>query len=227
MAPEALSSFRGANPQALALQADVSDARAVDAVFDQVGHELGSLDVLINNAGIAGPTARVEEIPVEEWDRTVAVDLNGAFYCTRRAVPLIRKSANASILNIASNAALFGCPLRSPYTACKWAMIGLTKTWAMELGPEGIRVNAICPGSVEGPRIRRVIGSDAAARNLTDAEVTREYQRQSSLRTFVEPEDIAALALFLTAGGGRKISGQAIGLDGHTEGLWMDLRTPA
>ena len=151
------------------------------------------------------------------------VDLNGVFYCTRRAISLLRRSTNASIVNIASNAALFGFPLRSPYTACKWAMIGLTKTLAMELGPDGIRVNALCPGSVEGPRIRGVIERDATARGLTNEQVASEYQRQSSLRTFVEVEDIVAMVRFLTSRGGRRISGQAIGIDGHTESLSVDL----
>lgn len=222
----ALDDFRKAYPNQIALQADVADPAAVDSVFDSLERAHDGLDVLINNAGIAGPTARVEDVAVADWQRTIAVDLNGVFYCTRRAVPLLRRSANASIVNMASNAGLFGLPLRSPYTAAKWAIVGLTKTWAMELGPEGIRVNAICPGSVEGPRIRGVIARDAAARGLSDEQVTTEYQRQSSLRSFVEAEDVAALACFLTSSAGRRISGQAIGLDGHTEGLWSDLPPP-
>ena len=219
----ALADFRAAHPESLALHADVADPVAIDRVFDALERTHGTLDVLINNAGIAGPTARVEEIAILDWRRTIDVDLNGVFYCTRRAVPLLRRSTNASIVNMASNAALFGLPLRSPYTAVKWAIVGLTKTWAMELGPEGIRVNAICPGSVEGPRIRGVIARDAAARGLTEEQVAAEYQRQSSLRSFVDADDVAALAQFLTSAAGRRISGQAIGLDGHTEGLWSDL----
>lgn len=223
----ALQSFSRAHPQALALIADVANPKAVENALGNVKRDFGGLDVLVNNAGIAGPTARVENIEVDDWQRTIAVDLNGVFYCTRCAIPLLRGSSTASIVNIASNAALFGLPLRSAYTACKWALIGLTKTWAMELGPEGFRVNAICPGSVEGPRIRQVIHRDAVARNLSDDEVAQEYKRQSSLRTFVEAEDVAALTLFLTSEAGRRISGQAIGLDGHTEGLWTDLRAPS
>lgn len=219
----ALASFRRAYPEAVSRRADVGIPGDVDQFFDHIAALTPGLDILINNAGIAGPTGRLEEIGIEDWQRTVDVDLNGAFYCTRRAIPLLRRSTNASIVNIASNAALFGLPLRSPYTACKWAMIGLTKTLAMELGPAGIRVNALCPGSVEGPRIRGVIERDAKARGLTTDQVATEYQRQSSLRTFVDVEDIVAMVQFLTSRGGRRISGQAIGIDGHTESLSIDL----
>lgn len=219
----ALADFCVANPAAVATRADVSVPGDVDRWFERIAADGPVLDVLINNAGIAGPTARLEEIATEDWMRTIDVDLNGVFFCTRRAIPMIRLSANGSIVNIASNAAFSGFPLRSPYTACKWAMIGLTKTLAMELGPAGVRVNAICPGSVEGPRIRRVIEMDAACRGMTADAVAQEYMRQSSLRTFVDNDDIAAMVQFLTSPSGRRISGQAIGVDGHTEGLWLDM----
>ena len=159
----------------------------------------------------------------DDWDRTIAIDLNGQFYITRRAVPMLKQSGGGSIVNIASNAAMFGCPLRSPYTAAKWAMIGLTKTWAMELGPDNIRVNALCPGSVKGERIDRVIERDASERNMSISAIREAYERQSSMRMFVEPQDVANMALFLSSSLGSAISGQAIGIDGHTEGLanWL------
>jgi len=143
---------------------------------------------------------------------------------TRLAVPLLKRNGSGSIINIASNAAFSGCPMRSPYTAAKWAMIGFTKTLAMELGPFGIRVNAICPGSVEGERINTVIVRDAGERGRDEAEIREIYQRQSSLRTFVSADDVANLALFLVSDRGTRISGQAMGVDGHTESLanWMD-----
>jgi NAD(P)-dependent dehydrogenase (short-subunit alcohol dehydrogenase family) len=139
-------------------------------------------------------------------------------------VPLLKAAGGGSIVNIASNAALFGFPLRSPYTAAKWAMIGLTKTWAMELGVHGIRVNAICPGSVNGPRIDGVIERDARERGMTAQAIRDVYQRQSSMRVFVEADDVARTAQFLASEAGRFISGQAIAVDGHTEGLsnWLD-----
>jgi NAD(P)-dependent dehydrogenase (short-subunit alcohol dehydrogenase family) len=219
-----VESFSSANPDIGATVTDVADVEAVDRLFDEVAEQYDGLDVLVNNAGIAGPTAAVEDIDPDDWNRAVAVDLNGQFYCTRRAVPLLKKAGGGSIVNIASNAAFFGFPLRSPYTACKWALIGLTRTWAMELGPQGIRVNALCPGSVSGARIDRVIDRDAAERGMTPDQIRDIYARQSSMRLFVSPEDVAAMALFLTSDAGATISGQAIGIDGHTESLsnWLD-----
>jgi NAD(P)-dependent dehydrogenase (short-subunit alcohol dehydrogenase family) len=220
----AAARFQAENPTASASVTDVSSVAAVDAMFDDVAARYGRLDLLVNNAGVSGPTAPVEEIAPADWDRTVAVDLNGQFYCTRRAVPLLKKAGGGSILFISSSAAFFGYPLRTPYTACKWALIGFMKTLAMELGPQGIRVNAICPGSVRGPRIDGVIERDAAKRGRSAAEIRRLYERQTSLRSFVAAEDIAHTAFFLASGEGAMISGQALGVDGHTESLsnWLD-----
>ncbi len=222
--PAAVARFQAATPKASASVADVASVEDVDAMFDDVAARYGRLDVLVNNAGVSGPTAPVEEIAPADWDRTVAVDLNGQFYCTRRAVPLLKKAGGGSILFISSSAAFFGYPLRTPYTACKWALVGLMKTLAMELGPQGIRVNAICPGSVRGPRIDGVIERDAAKRGRSAAEIRRLYERQTSLRSFVSADDIANTAWFLASEQGAMISGQAIGVDGHTESLsnWLD-----
>ncbi len=220
---DAISEFLKRNPGASATRADISNVAQVEDVFDDLAGRYGRLDVLVNNAGIAGPTAHVEDIEPADWDRTVAVDLNGHFYCTRMAIPLLKVS-RGSIINIASNAAFSGCPGRAAYTASKWAIVGLTKTLAMELGPDGIRVNAICPGSVDGERVNAVIERDAKKRGQTVETIRDVYLRQSSLRTFVSPQDVANLALFLASDLGPKISGQAIGLDGHTETLanWLD-----
>jgi NAD(P)-dependent dehydrogenase (short-subunit alcohol dehydrogenase family) len=222
--PEAVRRFRAALPGASASVADVSRVSDVDAMFDEIASRYGRLDVLVNNAGISGPTAPVEEIAPADWDRTVAVDLNGQFYCTRRAVPLLKAAGGGSILFISSSAAFFGYPLRTPYTACKWALIGFARTLAMELGPHGIRVNAICPGSVRGTRIDGVIERDAAKRGRSAAEIRRLYERQTSLRSFVAAEDVANAAFFLASDQGAMISGQALGVDGHTESLsdWLD-----
>jgi NAD(P)-dependent dehydrogenase (short-subunit alcohol dehydrogenase family) len=143
---------------------------------------------------------------------------------TRHAIPLMKAQRNGAIINMSSNAGLSGCPLRSPYAASKWAAIGLAKTWAMELGPWNIRVNALCPGSVSGPRIEGVINRDAEARGMEADDIRRVYQRQGSLRQFTDPEDIAAMVSFLAGPGGKKVSGQAIAIDGHTESLanWLD-----
>lgn len=221
---ENLDVFLAANTDATATLADVSNPAQVEQVFSDLRNRGEGLDVLINNAGVAGPTAGVEDVSIDDWDRCVAVDLNGVFYMTRQAVPMLKQNQGGSIINIASGAALFGCPLRSPYVASKWAVIGLTKTWAMELGPHNIRVNAICPGSVAGERIDAVIERDATERGLSTDEIREVYLRQSSMRTFVSPEDVANTALFLAAESGAKISGQSIAVDGHTESLtnWLD-----
>ena len=220
----AIDSFLQANPDAKATLADVADVAQVDRVFDELADCHDQLDILVNNVGVAGPTAHVEDISPIEWDQTIAVNLNGHFYCTRRAVPMLKAAESGSIINISSNAAFFGCPLRAPYVASKWALIGLTKTLAMELGPFGIRVNAICPSSVEGERIDAVIERDAKRRGKSAQEVRDMYLRQSSMRTFATAEDVANLALFLTSDKSARISGQALGLDGHTESLmnWLD-----
>ena len=219
----AIDEFLDSNPTATATLADVADVDLVDQVFDQLRDLHGGLDILVNNAGISGPTARVEDIETADWDRTIAVDLNGQFYCSRRAIPLLKRAGGGSIINIASSAAFFGVPLRAPYAACKWAILGFTKTLAIELGPFGIRVNAICPGCVNGSRIDGVIEREASSRGTTVDQVRESYRRQSSLRTFIDPDEVAALALFLASDVGAKISGQSLGIDGHTETLSSDL----
>lgn len=220
----AIDAFLQANPEASATHADIADVAQVDQVFAELADRHGRLDILVNNAGIAGPTAHVEDIDAGDWDQTIAVNLNGQFYCARRAVPMLKAVRGGSIINMSSSVAFSGCPMRAPYTAAKWAVIGFTKTLAMELGPDGIRVNAICPGSVEGPRIDAVIERDAQRRGIAAEEIRDLYLRQSSLRSFISAEDVANLAVFLASDAGAKISGQALGLDGHTESLanWLD-----
>ncbi|MEP7114102.1 MAG: SDR family NAD(P)-dependent oxidoreductase, partial [Ilumatobacteraceae bacterium] len=170
--------------------ADVADTAAVESLFGDVVRRLGGLDVLVNNVGIAGPTALVEEMDPAAFDHCVQVNLGSMFRCTRSAVPLLRERPG-SIVNISSSAGLFGYPLRSPYAAAKWAVIGLTKTWAMELGSTGVRVNAICPGSVGGPRMDGVIEREAAALDVTPSAVRSAYESQVSMGSFVDATDVA------------------------------------
>ena len=198
--------------------ADVSSTEGVQRVFAVIAQRLGGLDLLVNNVGVAGPTAAVEEMDPDDFDRCVQVNLGSAFRCTRLAVPLLRER-KGSIVNISSTAGLFGYPLRSPYAAAKWAVIGLTKTWAMELGPDGIRVNAICPGSVGGPRMDGVIEREAVARGLEPAEIRRAYERQVSMQSFIDAGDIGETIAFLASPAARFISGQVLSVDGHTETL--------
>lgn len=218
------SDFLNDNPTATASLCDVGEPEQVASAFDDFASKYDRLHVLINNAGIAGPAGATEDLGTDEWDHCIDVNLSGTFYVTRKAIPLLKRQEDGAIINIASNAGLFGCPHRSPYSASKWGIIGLTKTWAMELGPHNIRVNAVCPASVEGERIDGVIEQDAARRGLTAEEIRDVYQRQSSMRTFVTAEDVANMVIFLASEGAVRISGQAIGVDGHTETLsnWLD-----
>ena len=216
---KAIKNFLQENPTASASVTDVSDHEMVDALFLDLMNRHSRLDVLVNNAGTAGPTVPVENINPEDWDRTVAVNLSGQFYCARLAIPMLRAAGGGSIINIASSAALLGCPNRAPYVASKWAVVGLTKTLAMELGGDDIRVNAICPGSVEGPRIESVIQRDARVRGRTPDEIRKLYSSQMSLKRFIQPEEVAYMAVFLTSDLGKSISGQTLSIDGHTETL--------
>ena len=197
--------------------ADVGREADVDRLFDTALAELGGLDVLVNNAGVGGPVACVEDVPPDEWRRTLDVNLTGAFLCTRRAAPLLKAQGSGSVVNMSSHYGWFGGPSRSPYVASKWAIIGFTKTIAMELGPFGVRANAIAPGGVEGERLERVIRLESEQRGITCEQLREDWTRGCSLRTFVAPEDVAAMILFLCSEQGARISGQTIGVDGHTE----------
>lgn len=199
--------------------ADVGDSVSVDRMFEEALGKLGGLDILVNNAGIAGPTKQIEDIEDAEWRATMDVNLSGQFYCTRRAVPLFKKVRAGSIVNLSSAAGILGLPMRAPYVAAKWAVVGVTKTLAMELGEYGIRVNAICPGSVEGARMERVLAAESSTLNIDPEVLRHNYVKHTSLRTFVSAEDIANMIVFICSDLGRNISGQALSVDGHTETL--------
>ena len=217
--PDSLERLAATAPEIGATPADVADEAAVDRLFERAVAQLGGLDVLVNNAGIAGPTAEIEAIALADWRATLAVNLDGSFLCCRRAVPLLKAAGGGSIVNIASTAGLFGYPLRAPYAAAKWALVGLTETLAMELGPHGIRCNAICPGSLEGDRMDRVIAADARAQGCSEQAVKASYLQAVSLGRFIQAEEIAGMALYLCSQAGAAISGQAISVDGNTETL--------
>jgi NAD(P)-dependent dehydrogenase (short-subunit alcohol dehydrogenase family) len=210
----ALSEFRTAHPEIGTSLADVSVPAQVDAMFVTAIAFLGGLDVLVNNAGITGPTAKVEDISIADWDRTIAVDLNSMFYCTRRAVPLIKAAGGGSIINLSSIAGRLGYPLRTPYSAAKWAVVGFTKSLAIELGPSNIRVNAIQPGVVAGERVDRVISAKAKALGITFDAYRQQFISTISLRRMVSAQDIANMALYLGTPAGQNISGQALSVCG-------------
>ncbi len=197
-------------------RADVTNEAAVSAVFAEIQSGWGGLDVLCANAGIAGPTALIEDIALDDWRRCVSVNLEGAFLAAKHAAPIMKAQRAGTMVLTSSTAGLFGYPQRAPYAAAKWAVIGLMKTLAMELGPHGIRVNALAPGAVEGPRMEAVMSREAGAKGLSRDDIYQGYASGSSMRTWVEGGDIAAMAVFLASDGARFVSGQVIAVDGHT-----------
>ena len=197
---------------------DVSDAGAVAAWLDPIAE--GGIDVLVNNAGTAGPTGPVEQVTPEEWRRCLAVGLDSQFHCARRVVPGMKSRKAGAIINIASTAGIMGIPYRAPYVAAKFGVIGLTKALAMELGRHNIRVNAIAPGAITGDRMERVVEAHAEAEGLSRSEVRASYASGTSMGTFVSPEEVAAVVVYLASRCARHISGQTIAVDGHTETLY-------
>lgn len=216
---EALESAKSAFPGVHTTLADVADEASVQAMFDALDRNLGGLDVMINNAGIAGPTGTVDQLSLADWNRTLAVNITGQFLCARLAVPRLRKGKGASMINLSSAAGHLGFPGRSAYSASKWAVIGFTKSLAIELGPENIRVNAILPGAVDGPRIRAVIAAKAASLGKPLQEITQAYEHQSAMHCMITAQDIANMALFAASDCARHITGQELVVDGHTQAL--------
>jgi NAD(P)-dependent dehydrogenase (short-subunit alcohol dehydrogenase family) len=198
---------------------DVSNEAQVDAMFAELGARWGGLDVLVNNAGIAGPTAPVEDTDLAQWSQTIAVNLTGPFLCTRRAVPLLKAAGGGSIVNLSSVAGRLGFPLRTPYSASKFGVIGLTETWAMELGPSHIRVNAILPGIVAGDRQERVIAAKAASYGIGHEEMRQRLLSKVSLRSMVTAQDIANQIIFICSPAGAVITGQSLSVCGNVEHL--------
>ena len=207
------------NPDWNGTPCDVSEEKQVDQLFKEMSDSFGGLEILVNNAGIAGPTAPVEEIDPDEWRRSVGVNLNGAFYCTRLATPLLKNSPKASIINISSVAGRLGFARRLPYASTKWAMIGFTESLAKELGPSGIRVNALLPGIVEGPRIEGVFQARAESEGVPYEEVRDRVLNNVSMKRMVSAGDVAEMAVFLCSEAGKNISGQSISVCGNVENL--------
>jgi NAD(P)-dependent dehydrogenase (short-subunit alcohol dehydrogenase family) len=214
-----LASAKKQLPQVSQSRTDVSSEAQVDAMFAELARRWGALDVLVNNAGIAGPTARVEDTELAGWEQTIAVNLTGPFLCTRRAVPLLKAAGGGSIVNLSSAAGRLGFPLRTPYSASKFGVIGLTQSWAMELGPSKIRVNAILPGIVAGERQERVIAAKAQAYGIGHEEMRERLLSKVSLRAMVTAQDIANQIIFICSPAGASISGQSLSVCGNVEHL--------
>ncbi|MGP1397295.1 MAG: SDR family oxidoreductase [Inquilinaceae bacterium] len=215
----ALAALETSDPDIRGAACDVADRAQVADFFDTATTALGGLDVLVNNAGSAGPTAPVEEVDPDQWDSCLAVCLTSQFNFARLAAPLLRASANASMINLSSQAGHFGFALRSPYAAAKWGVIGLTKSLSIELGPAGVRVNAILPGIVAGDRQRRVLEAKAQRLGKSFEEIEAAAFSYTSIRDYVTPGQIADQILFLASPRGRTISGQAISVCGDTKML--------
>lgn len=215
--PNAVAAFRAAFPDAIAEVCDVRDEAQMQAFFAQVEAAWGGVDVVCANAGTGGPAGRIEELDYQQWQDCVGVNLFGAFLTCRWAARVMKAQGSGVITITSSTSGLYGVPYRSPYVAAKWGLVGLMKTLAMELGPFGVRVNAIAPGAVEGPRMERVLAMEAAADGRDIEEVRALYAEGTSMRTWVSAEDIAQMVGFLASSAASKVSGQMIAVDGHTE----------
>ena len=214
---QALARFREEYPDIAASHVNVRNEGEVDAWFDEALDDLGGLDVMVNNAGIKGPTAPVDDIELADWRECLEVCLDSHFLCARRAAPVLKAQKSGAIVNLSSNAGLFGFGNRTPYAAAKWAVIGLTKSLAIELGRYNVRCNAICPGGVKGDRINRVIQGEADVRGVGFQVVAREIVSNQSIERLIEPEEVADLCVFLASDKARMINGEAIAVDGHAE----------
>jgi|UniRef100_UPI004047A97B NAD(P)-dependent dehydrogenase (short-subunit alcohol dehydrogenase family) len=215
----ALATAKRELPSLVTIKANVADEASVKDLFIQAKETLGGLDVLINNAGIAGPTGPVQSLSKTDWDQTLAVNITSQFLCAREAVPLLKSSAHGVILNLSSAAGHLGFAGRTPYSASKWAVVGFTKSLAIELGPFGIRVNAILPGAVDGPRIRAVIAAKAKTLNVPEDVLTKRHEQQAVLGRLIPARDVANMALFAASDAARNLTGQELVVDGHTQAL--------
>ncbi|HEY6134307.1 MAG TPA: SDR family oxidoreductase [Rubrivivax sp.] len=213
----ALAALRAELPAVSTSLCDIGDRSAVEAMVAEAAAALGGLDVLVNNAGISGPTASVEDMDPDAWDAVLRVNLSGTFNVTRRTIPHLKRAGAGTILVMSSLAGRFGYPNRSPYSASKWGLIGFTKTLARELGEFGIRVNAILPGAVEGPRIEQVLEGRARASGRSIAEERAAALTNQSVKRFVAPGEIGVLAVFLASDAARSISGQIVPIDGDSQ----------
>jgi NAD(P)-dependent dehydrogenase (short-subunit alcohol dehydrogenase family) len=213
----ALAELRAQRPGITTAVCDVADPGAVRQMMAAAAAALGGLDVLVNNAGIAGPMASVAELDLVAWEQVLRVNLTGTFLVTQAAIPHLKHSTAGSIIVMSSLAGRFGYPNRSPYATTKWGLIGLTKTLSRELGAFGIRVNALLPGAVQGARIEQVLAGRAAASGRTLEQERATALANQSIQRFVAPADIAAMALFLASDAAKSISGQAIAIDGDSQ----------
>ena len=207
------------NKKLFSYECDASDEYEVSDLFDKIKKKTNKIDALINNVGIAGPTGSLEKLSSGEWEKTLKINVISHFYFTKLAIPMLKKNKGGSIINISSGAGIMGFPLRSPYAASKWAIIGVTKTLAMELGKFKIRVNAICPGTIKGDRMVRVIRDKAKFLKISKKKIEKDFVSMASMNCWIYEEDIGKLCSFLISSDGERISGQTIPVDGNANRL--------
>jgi NAD(P)-dependent dehydrogenase (short-subunit alcohol dehydrogenase family) len=203
------------NKKLFVYECDAANEEAVEKLFKDISKKTKKLDCLINNVGIAGPTDTIENLKSEDWERTLKVNVISHFYFTKLAIPMIKKNNGGSIINLSSGAGIMGFPLRSPYAASKWAIIGVTKTLAMELGKFKIRVNAICPGTIKGDRMVRVVRDKSKFLKISKKQIEKEFISMASMNCWIYEEDIGLTCSFLISDEAARISGQVIGVDGN------------
>ena len=204
------------NKKLFSYECDASNENQVSIFFKQISKKTKKIDALINNVGIAGPTGTIEKLKSKDWEQTLKINVISHFYFSRLAIPMLKKNKSGTIINFSSSAGIFGFPLRSPYAASKWAVVGITKTMAMELGKFNIRVNAICPGTIKGDRMRRVIRDKAKFLKVSKKSVEKEFVSMTSLNNWIYEEDIGKMSCFLISDDAARISGQIIAVDGNT-----------
>ena len=207
------------NKRLFSYECDASDEDEVSNFFNQIRKKTNKIDALINNVGVAGPTGTIERLKSDDWEQIFKINVISHFYFSKLSIPLLKKNKGGSIINISSGAGIMGFPLRSPYTASKWAIVGVTKTLAMELGKFKIRVNAICPGTIKGNRMVRVIRDKAKFLNVSKKKVEKEFVSMASMNCWIYEEDIGKMCSFLISSDGERVSGQAIPVDGNATRL--------
>ena len=203
------------NKRIFVSEIDASNEIEVIDFFKLIKKKFKKIDSLINNVGVAGPTGTIEKLESNEWENTLHVNVNSHFYFNKQAIPLLKKTKKSSIINISSGAGIMGFPLRSPYAASKWAVVGMTKTLAMELGKFKIRVNAICPGTIKGDRMKRVIRDKAKFMKISSKKIENEFVSMASMNCWIYEDDIGKTCAFLISDAAERISGQIIGVDGN------------
>ena len=205
------------NKRLFVYECDASNEHEVLNLFEKIKKKTKRIDALINNVGISGPTGTLNKLQSEDWEKTLQVNIMSHFYFTKLAIPLIKKSKNGSIVNISSTAGILGLPLRTPYAASKWAVVGMTKSLAMELGKFNIRVNAVCPGTIKGDRMKRVVKDKAKFTKKSTTSIEKDFVSMSSMKKWILEEDIGKMCAFLISDDSSKVSGQVIAVDGHAE----------